>query len=67
MEELIKKPITAELRDMRIGDRMTFPMERYGSVTAVISRLKRELMREKWSVKKIVDNKDCSITILRVS
>lgn len=67
MEELIKKPITAELREMRIGDRKTFPMERYSSITTVISRLKRELMREKWNVKKIVNKKDCSITILRVS
>lgn len=67
MEEIIKKPITAELRDMRIGDRKTFPMERYSSITTVISRLKLELMREKWNVKKIINKKDCSITILRIS
>lgn len=67
MEELIKKPITAELRELRIGDRMTFPMERYSSVTTVVSRMKRELMREKWNVKKIVNKNDCSLTIIRVS
>lgn len=67
MEELIKKPITAELRELRIGDRRTFPIERYSSVSAVVSRLKRELMREKWDVKKIVNNKDCQLTILRIS
>lgn len=67
MEELIKKPITAELRELRIGDRRTFPIERYSSVSAVVSRLKRELMREKWDVKKIVNMKDCQLTILRIS
>lgn len=67
MEELIKKPITAKLRELRIGDRMAFPIERYSSVSAVVSRLKRELMREKWDVKKIVNKKDCELTILRVS
>lgn len=67
MEELIKKPITAELRELRIGDRRTFHIERYSSVSAVVSRLKRELMREKWDVKKIVNKKDCELTILRVS
>lgn len=67
MEELIKKPITAELRELRIGDRRTFPIERYSSVSAVVSRLKRELMREKWDAKKIVNKKDCQLTILRIS
>lgn len=67
MEELIKKPITAELRELRIGDRLTFPMERYSSVITVVSRLKRELMREKWDVKKIVNKNDCSLTVIRVS
>lgn len=67
MEELIKKPITAELRELRIGDQRTFPIERYSSVSAVVSRLKRELMREKWDVKKIVNKKDCQLTILRIS
>lgn len=67
MEELIKKPITTELRELRIGDRRTFPIERYSSVSAVVSRLKRELMREKWDVKKIVNKKDCQLTILRIS
>lgn len=61
-----KKPITAELREMRIGDRLTFPIDRYGSVMAVVYRLKKELMREKWKVKKIVNEKDCNITLIRV-
>lgn len=46
-----QRPITAELRSLKPGDRVVFPIEMYGSVNAIISRLRRELAREHWEVR----------------
>ena len=46
-----KRPITAELRSLRPGERAVFPIEMYGSVNAIIHRLRKELAREHWEVR----------------
>lgn len=53
MSEIRKKPISSELRKLRPGGAVMFPVEQRGSVIAVISRLRKDLIRERW---------DCEIT-----
>ena len=48
MTEIRKKPISSELRKLRPGGEVTFPVEQRGSVIAVISRLRKDLIREHW-------------------
>lgn len=50
-EVVTRTPITAELRSLRPGDKAVFPIEKYGSVNAIIHRLRRELAREHWEVR----------------
>lgn len=52
MAEITKgRPITAELKSLKPGEKAVFPIENYGSVNAIISRLRRELAREHWNVR----------------
>lgn len=67
MDEMTRTPISPELRKLRVGDQMAFPIERYGSVMAVISRLKKELIRDRWDVRTIQDKKNFELKVLRVS
>lgn len=67
MEEMTRTPISPELRKLRVGDQTTFPIERYGSVMAVISRLKKELLREGWNVRTIENKKLYELKVIRVS
>ena len=48
MAEVKKKPISSELRKLRPGGAVMFPVEQRGSVIAVISRLRKDLIRERW-------------------
>lgn len=66
MEEVRKRPITAELRNLRAGETAHFPIELYGSVNAVVSRLKRELLREQWSVVLHEDRKRLQYNVTRI-
>jgi len=49
MKEIAKKPISGELRNLRVGGTVVFPMEQRSSVMSVISRLRRDLIRERWN------------------
>lgn len=66
MEEVKRKPITAELRGMKPGERVNFPIESFGSVKAVISRLRVELVRDHWDARidKIENQYKCVVTRL---
>lgn len=41
-----KKPITSEIRNLKIGEVTSFPIEQLYSVRAVIGKLKKEMVRE---------------------
>lgn len=66
MEEM-KKPIIPELRKLRIGEQVTFPIEQYGSVSVAICRLRKELAREHWDVVKRENPEEYEITIIRIA
>lgn len=48
MAEVKKKPISRELRKIRIGGVATFPIEQRSSVITVVNKLRRELIRNNW-------------------
>ena len=48
MDEVRKKPITGELRNIRIGGVAVFPIEQRTSVVTVVNRLRKELIRKGW-------------------
>ena len=48
MTEVRKKPISGELRNIRIGGVATFPIEQRSSVITVVNKLRRELIRYNW-------------------
>lgn len=48
MTEVRKKPISSELRKLRPGGEVVFPIEQRSSVMAVISRMRKDLIRERW-------------------
>ena len=49
MEEVRKKPISGEQRNLKVGGVVIFPMEQRSSVMAVISRLRKDLIRDGWN------------------
>ena len=57
MAEIRKKPISSELRKLRPGGAVMFPVEQRSSVLAVISRLRKDLIRERWDCE-VVDVKE---------
>lgn len=67
MEEVRTKPITPELRKLKLGESVTYPIEQYGSVKSVISRLRKELVRSNWNVRATTDTDKYEVTVKRIS
>lgn len=67
MEEVRIKPIAPELRKLKLGESITFPIEQQGSVRAVISRLKREMMRKHWNARAITNTNKYEVVVSRIS
>ncbi len=59
-------PITKTIRELGIGDVAKFPIERHGSVKAVVSRLRMELIRTGWDAKVSVDYDNFQVAVRRV-
>lgn len=64
MEEVRRKPISSELRNLGIGGVAVFPMEQRSSVMSVISRLRRDHVRDRWNyiVKEKLSNYELVVT-----
>lgn len=58
MEQIAKKPITPELRKLKPGQKTEFPIEQCSSVTAIVSKLRKDMARIGWDaeVKSNIDN-----------
>lgn len=67
MEEVRIKPIAPELRKLKLGESVTFPIEQQGSVRAVISRLKKEMLRKKWNVQAVTHTEKYEVVVSRIS
>jgi len=48
MNEVRKKPISGELRNLGVGGMAEFPIEQRSSVITVVNKLRRELIRNHW-------------------
>lgn len=67
MEEMKTLPIAPELRKLQLGESVVYPIERRGSVMAVISRLRKELIRTPWNVRAVTDPNKFEVRVSRVS
>ncbi|WP_286150964.1 hypothetical protein [Bacteroides acidifaciens] len=61
-----KKPITKELRALKIGESAEFPIERRSSVVATAQRLKKDLMRVGWNFKLVDNTEDFTVSVIRI-
>lgn len=61
-----KKPITKELRALKIGESAEFPIERRSSVVATAQRLKKDLMRIGWNFKLVDNAEDFTVSVIRI-
>lgn len=59
-------PLTKTIRDLGVGDTAKFPIERHGSVKAVVSRLRMELIRTGWDARVSVDYDNFQVAVRRV-
>lgn len=59
-------PLTKTIRDLGVGDTARFPIERHGSVKAIVSRLRMELIRTGWDAKVSVDYDNFQVAVRRV-
>lgn len=62
--EIKRKPVTAELKALAVGETATFPVEQRSSVMAIANKLAKDLMRSGWSVELAddFDNYEVSVT-----
>lgn len=49
MQEVTRKPISGELRNLRVGGAAVFPIEQRSSVITIVNRLRKDLIRTKWN------------------
>lgn len=61
-----KKPITKELRALKIGESVEFPIERRSSVVATAQRLKKDLIRVGWNFKLVDNTDDFTVSVVRI-
>ncbi|MBR6282877.1 MAG: hypothetical protein IKR25_01105 [Muribaculaceae bacterium] len=63
METIVRKPITAELKSLKVGASATYPIEQRSSVIAVVNRLRKELIREQWDAEICDDTENYSVIV----
>lgn len=61
-----KKPITKELKALKIGQSAVFPAERRSSVMATAQRLKKDLIRFGWNYKLVDNTEDFTVSVIRI-
>nr|DAG54602.1 MAG TPA: hypothetical protein [Caudoviricetes sp.] len=67
MAEVKTKPITPELRKLKLGESIVYPIEQHSSVMSVISRLRKELIRNHWDVRTETDTSRYEVKVSRIS
>lgn len=65
MEDVNGAPLTSKIRELNVGDVATFPIERHGSVKAVVSRMKMEQIRVGWCATISVDYDNFQVNVRR--
>lgn len=59
-------PLTKAIRELGVGDVVRFPIERHGSVKAVVSRLRLEQLRIGWNARVSVDTDNLQVVVRRI-
>lgn len=67
MVEVKTKSITPELRKLKLGESVAFPIEQHSSVMTVVSRLRKELLRNHWNVRTETDTSRYEVKVSRIS
>lgn len=58
-------PLTKTIRELGVGDAVRFPIERHGSVKAIVSRLRMEQIRIGWNARVRVDYDNYQVEVRR--
>lgn len=66
VETEVGVPITKTIRELNVGDEVRFPIERHGSVKAVVSRLRLELVRTGWNARVTRDMDNYQVMVRRI-
>lgn len=66
VETEVGVPITKTIRELKVGDQACFPIERHGSVKAVVSRLRLELVRTGWNARVTRDMDNYQVKVRRI-
>jgi len=61
-----KLSLASMVRGLAIGDAIRFPVEKFGSVKAVVSRIRTEQMRVGWNARVSVDSDNFQVVVKRV-
>lgn len=67
MEEVTKKPISGELRNLKVGGAVVFPMEQRSSVMSTVSRLRKDLIRKSWNCRIDIVKSKYEVIVTRIS
>lgn len=65
MDEVKKIPISPALRGMKPGDKVVFPIEQCSSVTAVVSKFRKDMARIGWDAEVKSDTRKFIVTVQR--
>ena len=66
MAEIVKKPLTSELKSLGVGQVAVFPIEQLTSVKVTCHRLKKELARNRWDCRIRENMSDYTVIVERV-
>lgn len=58
--------LAALVRGLAVGHVIRFPVEKYGSVKAIVSRIRTEQMRVGWNARISVDSDNFQVVVERV-
>lgn len=58
--------LTAQVRGLAVGGTIRFPIEKHGSVKAVVSRIRTEQMKVGWNARVSVDCDNFQVVVNRV-
>lgn len=65
MEQVAKIPISPTLRKLRPGETAVFPIEQCSSVTAIVSKFRKDMARIGWDADIKSDTKAYTVTVHR--
>lgn len=68
MEMTIEKlPISPTLRKLKPGQKATFPIEQCSSVTAIVSKFRKDMARCGWDAEIKTNKKEYTVTVHRTA